>query len=96
MLDRRLDVPSVEVMEMKLNDVNETVLTNEMIIDLDISGVMFDVSDSDGCGKMFHGDVTINKEHTNPDGKSSSIALRYDCLGAFTEDIDRLHEESLY
>lgn len=83
-------------MKLKLNDVNETAIINDMIIDLDIRGVMFDISDSDGCGKIFHGDVTINKGHTNTEGKSASISLRYDCIAAFLEDIEKLHEEAMW
>ena len=43
-------------MEIQLKDENETKLVNELIIDLDISGTMMDLSDSDGCFKIFNGE----------------------------------------
>ena len=81
---------------MKLNDVKETELANEMIIELEVDGTMFDISNRDGCCKMFEGSIIINKGFSDIHGNSSSIALRYDNIGAFMEDFDRLYEESLY
>ena len=95
-IDGRRAVGSVGGMEIKLNDVNETVLSNRMIINLDVSGAMMDISCSDGCNKMFNGDITINEGFTDVAGKSSSVTLRYESLVGFTDDLNALYRESLY
>ena len=95
-IDSHRVVGSVGGMEIKLNDANETVLSNEMIIELDVSGVMMDISCSDGCNKMFNGDITINKGFTDGAGKSLGLTLRYESLVGFTDDLNTLYGESLY
>ena len=95
-IDSRRAVGSVGGMEIKLNDANKTVLSNEMIINLDVSGVMMDISCSDGCNKMFNGDITINKGFTNGAGKSTGLTLRYESLVGFTDDLNALYGASLY
>tara|TARA_R110000803_G_scaffold104165_1_gene172327 strand:+ start:156 stop:515 length:360 start_codon:yes stop_codon:yes gene_type:complete len=95
-IDSHRVVGSVGGMEIKLNDANKTVLSNEMIIELDVSGVMMDISCSDGCNKMFNGDITINKGFTDGAGKSLGLTLRYESLVGFTDDLNTLYGESLY
>ena len=77
-------------MEIQLKDENETKLVNELIIDLDISGTMMDLSDSDGCFKMFNGEIVVNNEH------SSRIRLRYENYYSMIEDFEQLREASMY
>ena len=82
-------------MVIRLNDENETTLVNELIIELDISGATIDMSDGDGCFKMFNGEIIVNKGFVG-NGKGNNLRLRYENSHLMFGDFDRLHEASMY
>jgi len=83
-------------MEIKLKDEDNTIITNEMIIEIGISGQLMDLSDSEGCFKIFNGFIAINEGFTDMHGRSTSIMLRYENYNDMFSDYEKLHEESMF